>query len=370
MISILIFSIGGYFIIRSIEPAKEDYVSARQSCSAQQPSHEGLGGSSNAVIRKLAEYEKLCKGAVVDRLMLFTAMPYSEDEALTFAKDFAKQLAEMARFDVEPLVVFEPNALSPTGLQDVDKTTYKNIITRYYRTLEAEGVSEEQMGTWVLFPEANTPIWRLTDAQLFKRNVTTVASAQKDVFPASEVSIMLNGVSYPDNDTSWSKGEVTSLLPYVTGLEPGLIDSVGLQGFPHVGPKSNNRDVVLPDPERFLPVDFAAEIAQDLDVSNIWLNTGTFKRTHTDSPAAEVSLTSEQRQSLLRGITSQADRLKSQSFSVSINIFAEDKSLSSENTDWSYWQPDNVMTSPDGKVLDMFIRTLRDKDIGFSLYDN
>jgi hypothetical protein len=106
-----------------------------------------------------------------------------------------------------------------------------------------------------------------------------------------------------------------------------------------------------------------------MGISTIWLNTGTFKRMYAGDLAAETELGVQQRRDILGGVTAQAEQLQARGFQVSVNLFAADKSLIDEHVDWSYWQPGKAHESSDTVAFDMFVRGLRERKIGFSLYD-
>jgi hypothetical protein len=371
---LFILIVGGVFYGKYIPFQTDSLIATAETafstnCSNNHPVHTSLAQSDDPILQKLAEYEAVCHGSVVDQLMMFAAMPTSETEASQSATDITSELKDFAVEGITPLVVFEPSSTSPTVITDIKNGTYDTVTSDYYRLLKKQGVTDAQMGTWVLFPEANSPSWEITDPATFTANVTKVATMQKQVFPDSKVSIMLNSETYPDNDVSWSHGAYKSLVPYVTNIPKGLVDSFGLQGFPEPPQANEPRDNSQLVVSHFLPVNLAANAAKQLGTSDIWLNTGTFKHMYTNDPAAEVSLSTAQRQSMLDSIATAAEQLKQQSFHVSVNLFAQDKSQTDENTDWSYWQTGHADTSPDTHVFDMFVRQLRASGIGFSLYD-
>lgn len=260
------------------------------NCSNQESAHASLAKSSDPVLRKLSEYEQVCHGAVVDSLMFFIPMPTTNGEASQFASQTAKTLKDFSNQHIKPLVVFEPSLTSPTVIKDFKRGIYDTILKTYYQLLKTKGITDVQMGTWVLFPEANTPSWQTTEPDDFTANITKLAVMQKDAFPSSKISILLNSQTYQDNDTQWSNGKLVSLLPYISNIPKGLIDSFGYQGFPDAPPANTpNNDASQLSIQNFLPAGLASNAATQLGVSVIWLNTGTFKRTHTDSPATRSS---------------------------------------------------------------------------------
>ncbi len=221
------------------------------------------------------------------------------------------------------------------------------------------------MGMWVMLPEGNLPEWTSVDPAVFAANVTKVAQYQKKYFPASQTAIMLDSESYPSAN-SWSGGAYTSLLPYVQSIPKGLIDSFGLQGFPWASP-ANQPGPNLYDPKIYLRTDLAAAAARSLGITNVWLNTGTFSRQYTNNATATVAMSPVSRQTLLNGVVAQAKGLQGQGFTVSVHLFAQDKSGTGEAIDWSYWQTPGDSANTD--VFTTFVHDLTTTNIPLWIFD-
>lgn len=336
-------------------------------CNDKKLMHTQLIKSTSPQLKKLAQYELLCKGAIVNQLMVFLPMPTSPSEANLFADNAARTLQEFAKNDIAPLVLFEPPSTISTIINDIHDGHYDNVLARYYDRLKVHDITDSQMGTWVLFPEANTPTWRITDPRLFQVNVTKVATMQKKVFPTSRVSILLNSHTYPDNDTTWSSGETKSLTPYLNAIPDGLLDSFGYQGFPSQSPANSSAGYRLLKADQFLPTDIAQQAMTTLGIKKIWFNTGTYASIYTSDADKTVHQSAAQRRDILQQIVQQAREMRD--VDVSINIFAEDKSKTPESINWSYWQGSSAEKSPDARALADFIATLQNEHIEFSLYD-
>lgn len=337
------------------------------TCSIGSP-HPNLATSHNPSLKKLAEYELLCKGTASSNLMTFAPMPTTEAEAVQYATTQAEVLKEFSDYNLHPIVVFEPSLASPNVIADIRNGLHDSAVEYYFETLKNAGLSSEQMGTWVLFPEANTPTWHNTSPEDFTINVQRIARIQKTVFPESKRSILLNSWSYPSNDISWSKGELKSLLPYVNDIPSGLIDSVGLQGFPYKSPANEMASSRLHTSE-FLPSNIAAEAAHSLGIKTIWLNTGTFSRMYANEPTSEVQLSANEREKILSNILGEAGKLQKESYEVTVNIFAQNKADLPEHVDWSYWPQSSPAQGNDAAVLELFLRKLQQQKIHVSLYD-
>lgn len=330
--------------------------------------HAGLERSMSPQLQKLHEYEQACGGAIVDELMLFAPMPTTMAEAESYANSLARRLEEFARFSVLPLVVFEPTRELPEVLTELRAGVYDDVLAAYYEALRREGVRDATMGTWVLYPEANTPAWRTTDPRLFAANVTALARMQKQYFPGSRVSLLLDSRTYASNDTHWQSGKTASLVPYVKDIPRGLVDRVGLQSFPWVG-RGDDAAVQRLSAADYLPAHLIREMARQLGVQNVWLNTGTFSRMHAGVDG-EVTMGASKRAELLEGTARVAATLMSDEFMVTVNVFAQDKAKTEERVDWSYWHTGaRSERDAQAKTLTTFLRLLRGSGVRVSLYD-
>ncbi|HEX8182717.1 MAG TPA: hypothetical protein VF575_03895 [Candidatus Saccharimonadales bacterium] len=338
------------------------------ACTGYGPKHAGLSSSTVPELRKLAEYEQLCGGAVASKVSFFVPTPSTVEQAHTSAAGIAGVLKAFARAGVAPLVFMEPNDLqgAKLDLRAYGSGAYDGAVDTYFKALQSAGVTSTEMGTWVFLPEGNLPVWSTTDPTIYAQVVTRTASSLKQHFPGSQAALMLDGKTYPVGET-WGQGSYASLVPYVRSIPKGLIDSFGIQGFPWAGP-ANQPPSTLYDPKIFLRSDLAVEAARYLGVNAIWLNSGTFGRIYAGQPKATVSMVAADRQIMLKGITQQAILTKAQGFTVAIHVFAENKADLSEGIDWSYWHSpgDNAASAA---AFSSFAADTTAAGIGIWLYD-
>ncbi len=340
-------SVLGYTIIPISIPSSKNIATPQSttdiSAVANQtlpPKHVGLAASSAPELQQLAQVEQTSGGAVASGMMIFTNMPDSTNSARSAAADMYSKLNEFAKFGLKPVVVMEPtNSQGVINFASYKNGAYDPILNAYFQALKSLGATDRTMGMWVYFPEADLVEWGPVDVADFAPNVTRSIQIQKQYFPTSQSSILLDAMSYPAGSTSYDDGSYVSLLPFVSGIPKGLVDSFGLQGFPWMPPANQKGDTNL-NPSVFLNSSLAAEAAKQLGTSSIWLNTGTFAAMYTNNSAQTVSVSATQRQNILSGILTQATKLKSSGFSVTINLFGENKSNTSEATDWSYQTAD------------------------------
>jgi hypothetical protein len=336
-------------------------------CSSSRPSHPGLASSSIAQLRKLAEYETLCGSGSITRASFFLGTPTTLDQAVSEASWAATVLKEFSRLGISPVVFFEPASNGNIlNLNELANGAYDAVLSAYFESIKSQGVSGEMMGVWVPLPEGNIPVWKNTDPAIFASAVTRIVQLQKTHIPGSKAAVMLESRSYPSGNT-WAGGSYKSLLPYVQPIPKGLIDSFGLQGF--AWPPTSSGDVPQLDPNLFLRTDLAAEAARSLGVQHVWFNTGTFGLSYVVSRSSPYTLSPQQRQEVLNGILAQANKLRSQGFSLSIHLFNQDKSATAEGIDWSYWDGNTPHSGDAANVLKTFIHDCLAVGIELWVYD-
>jgi hypothetical protein len=324
--------------------------------------HQGLSESSDPSLKQLAVYEQSAGGALAGGMMIFTETPTTISNAQSSARDTANRIANFAKYNLIPVIVMEPtNSGATLNFTSYRNGAYDTVLNTYFSTLKNIGVSDKNMGMWVYFPEANMPEWGPVDVANYAANVTKTIQIQKKYFPASLSSILLDAESYPAGSTDWSNGSYISLSPFISAIPRGLVDSFGLQGFPWA-PPSNQRGDASYNSSIYLNSAIAADAASRLGTSSIWLNTGTFSTMYANNRSQIVNMGPSQRQALLNGVFAQASKLKQSGFGVSVNLFSEDKSRTSEAIDWSY------KTAEEKNVLSNFALQLHQSDIELWLF--
>jgi hypothetical protein len=324
-----------------------------------------LAGSTDPGLSSLAQYGDVLQQQTPDSLMLFTGMPGSIEEAETTALGMASTLAEYQRLGIKPLVIMEPTTRDGSEILDLGalgEGKYEAALNLYFNKLKENGVTDEMMGTWIVLPEANTPAWNITDPEVVCQAIVRTATAQKTVFPASEVGMLLDSQSYESYDPDWATGQFVSLLPYTQNIPKGLIDTFGLQGFPWVGEGASHDEIGALSPAQFLNMNLAIEAADSLGARTIWYNTGTFSTMHVGSQG-EVHAAPADRQRIIEGIAEQVMLTRLRGYRTEINYFVADKSGTEEGVDWSYEQ-----SPPDAQVLGDSVKRLRAAGVEVSLF--
>jgi len=302
--------------------------------------------------------------------MTFTDMPTTRRAAEASAAQMALTLQEFAKSGITPLVIVEPRDTPGHNIDfaELAKGTYDSAIQAYFAQLKAQGITAAQMGIWNPVPEPNVPYWSNNEPQYFAPIINRYVGIARSYYPDLQTSILLDSSSYDVSDVHWQHGQSKSLLPYVRDITPGLVTYVGLQGFPWVAPRGSSATIF--DAADFLKPSLIDEVAQKLGTKKVWLNTGTFGTRYAQDPAQIVRVSPEERMEILVTVETQVDELVGKGYTVSVNLFAEDKSHQSEGTDWSYWAAGKPFNSDATPVFTEFVHTLNQKNIDLWLFDS
>lgn len=331
-----------------------------------------LSESDHPSVVKLAQLQDICKAGVSDEMMIFIEMPNSPIVAGRQALTLAEDLKEFQKIGIKPLIVVEP--VTEWGLIEFEEFGtgfYDQWIDNFFARLVNEGVTQEMMGTWIPFPEANLPQWNKAqdDPGQFGKNVSIYGRILHKYYPKTEISVLLNAESYQSTDYNWEKGTYDSLIPYLETLDKGLVSSFGIQGFPWRSPKSQEVPLYIYDPVEFINPDLAIEAANFLGVKKIWINTGTFRAKFANDSEEMVVEYASVRETILKEILEQAKIVKGKGYDVSINLFSENKVETTEATDWSYWGVDEKQTDVHTTILVNFLSSSSDEGIEVHVFD-
>jgi hypothetical protein len=322
-------------------------------------------------LQKLDEYQKVCNSLLSKELMIFTDFPYDKNSAEVSALKLSEKFKTFSANGIKPLVIAEP-VMNGEKMKYTDflNGKYDIIFDHYFAKFAEYGVTSQMMGIWVPFPESNVPIWenKYTRPVDFSRAVNKYLGFLKKHFPDAKGSILLNVVTYLPTDITWQRGKYISLSPYLKDLDAALVDSIGIQGFPWVDTalaRSSESDVL--SAYDFLKPDIISSAVKELKGADLWINTGSINKKYTDNDTLTVATTINERRKTLSSIievisTIQADL--NSSVSITVNIFAEDKSEYVEATDWSYLQNEETI-----QILKDFAYTLEKQQINLSIFD-
>jgi len=312
------------------------------ACSKAAPLHIVANGDPN--LERLKEYQDVCSSFVTNKMMVFTTFAQDRSAATALAAKLAPTLKAFKESGVTPIVVAEPYITSETmPYKAYLAGTYDDGMNYFFQQLKADGVTDSMMGTWVPFPESNVPGWNNigTEPHDYALCVNKYLGLLKHYYPGAQGSILLSATTYEPDDVNWNNGNYFSLTPYVDALDPKLVTSVGIEGFPWMSNAQQSKRTIFKAAE-FLQPDLAIGMAQVLHTRDIWINTGTFASKYTNDPSKTVYLSVAERKEILNDIlqvaTNNIRDYQENQYRVSINLFSEDKSSTPEATDWSYFQ--------------------------------
>lgn len=351
LLAALVIVFGGLAFKLSVNQSQVLSSSTENAVQAQQKENGAcskeaaltIPSTNDPNLQRLSAYQDICSSFVTDRLMIFTGFSQDISSATTNAAQMAHKLKLFKQAGVVPIVVAEPYISDQAmSYKRYLAGEYDVAMNYYFQQLKAAGISDAMMGTWVPFPESNTPSWNNvgTEPHDFALCVNKYLKLLKRYFPGAKGSILLNATTYDPTDVNWDNGDYISLSPYVDALDNKLVTSVGIQGFPWMTNAQQAKRTIFKAQE-FLQPDLAIGMAQVLRTRDIWINTGAFASKYTNDPTKTVHLSIAERKALLDDILQVAVNIRDyqeNQYRVSINLFAEDKSRTTEATDWSYFQ--------------------------------
>lgn len=323
------------------------------------PPISGLDLAKNSQLRQLEIYQEFCSSKVFSDLNVFTNLPASVDESVEMADQMGEVLQEFRIYGVSPIVIVEP--VDSNGdfisFKEIGSGAFDAALNAYFSSLKLSGADDQNIGLWVPFPEPNINEWGPNNNRPgdFSAAFNRYAAIFKRNFPQGRLSPLLDNYTYdPENDDY----SITSLHPYLEGLNKAYLWGFGLQGFPSA---EDGPNIAAP---AFLDLKLASDSALLLGVKSIWLNTGTFATAKAESGNL-VRLSADDRAAMLNSILANASDLKNRGYRVAINLFAQDKRETDEGIDWSY-----LKTAADQEALFALISNAAKAGIPLWFYDD
>jgi len=312
-----------------------------------------MSNAEDPQLRLLAQYEQGLRHQFTSE-MLFVSMPRTDDEAQTEAATLVPTLKAYSTYNLAPLIIMEPTDTNGNPIDLTALRTFSGAFQSLLGDLKRAGITDGQIGTLVLLPEANLPDWggASTDPALFAQNYTVLGGVVKRFFPNAHLSLLLDSTAYPSGDTAHLSGDksLKALLRYITALrqypKTPKIDSLGFQGFPWTA--SDN-------PSNYLNAIKAEVLARALGVHSIWFNTGTAQTYGTAAVSRSV------REGQLLGELAQAKSAQASGFTVRMNIFG----FIDTGVNWTYPLASNGQVA---QPLPMFIQAASLDGVETSLF--
>lgn len=351
-------------------PVETSAVPAHPSTCSPKAKLVGLEKSKLTQLRRLADYQTLCGSFVSDRMMYFIGFPETSAKAKSIANNLARGLKEFHARGVTPIIVME--AMTDSGkkirLADIAAGKYDHEIDSLFYRLKAAGITSDFIGIWVPYPEINTPDWNRTDFRPsdFGKMVNKFFESARKTYPDIQGSILLNDASYDAADKDWERPIYSNFDDYISAIAPATIQSFGVQGFPWKARASETSKSSIIDAQRFLHIENSIYAAKKLGVKSIWFNTGTFATMYRGSNI--ITSSPEERSTILNGILREADAVANAGYSITINLFAQNKLSSNETVDWSYGSLTSH-SNPLRKILFDFISQAHSAGIAIQIFN-
>lgn len=267
----------------------------------------------------------------------------------------------MTSSGLKPIVIVEPD--SDWGLVDLEEYTagyYDDWINTYFKQLRANGITDEQMGLWIPFPEPQQEFWTNSTPENFSSSVNKYLKTLRSYFPKGKTGILL------DSETGESS-QASQLLAYTRLVDVSLVDVAGLQGFPWDPTEEGDTRSRVTYASDFAPAALAKEVADSLDTKEVLLNIGSYRH-RKGANGNDIAITTELRKASLDSILNEASELKG--YNVTISLFAENKYATSEGVDWSYWAPGDTYKSEQMALFTDFVRAAKQGQYAFYIFDS
>ncbi len=340
-------------------------IETSSNCSIQ--TKINFGQTSNPMLKQLSKYQDICGSKVADKVMVFTQIPSNSKSAQSLAVEIAATLKEFSIYGITPLVIAEPTDGSvEISFTDFAKGNYNQVLDQYFAAIKQAGVTDQQMGIWVPFPEANIPVWNSVGSSPsdFGFLINNYSTSLKKYFPTTGVTILMNYVSFEPSDKGYTKPKNNNFDEYLQNIKPGMVNSFGMQGFPWVDSNRASNNSVS-DPQIFLQPAKATRAASQLGVNTIWFNTGTVSSKYTQNPALRANVSANERKVINSNKVKVFDLVKNAGYNIWVNEFVQDKSNTAEQTNFSYLQ-----TPQDQAIFKDYTTQLNNRGISLSIFDS
>ena len=326
-----------------------------------------LNQSTSPILKQLSKYQDVCGSKVADKMMVFTQIPSNVNSVQPLANEISNILREFSLYGITPVVIAEPiDGDVQLSFTEFAKGVFNPVLDQYFAAIKNTGITSQQMGMWVPFPEANIPTWNSegsTPAD-FGLLINNYSSILKKYFPTTTISVLMNYTSFNPTDKSYSKPSITNYDEYLKNIKSGLVDSFGMQGFPWVE-ANRSSDNSVNDPQIFLQPANTMRAANQLGINSIWFNTGTISSKYTQNPNLRVNISAADRQVINNNKIKVFDKVKNAGYNIWVNEFVQDKSNTAEQTNFSYLQ-----TVQDQAAFKDFATKLNARGIALSLFDS
>ena len=340
MLAITAIVAGSIITIQAARDAQGKYI---KECdcdfASTNPSLPNKSASTNNQVKKIAFYDDLYERPLSGQAMIFASLsdvPANITSTATFIKN---QIDTHKAYGVKLILILEPGVLSFDRIAAGD---FNSSFDSLHLQLKNLGVSDDDMGLVVPFPEFNLPSapnpdspwnnpnWDETNFGLMFNNYS---QSLTKYFPTAKITVLPNAKSF-NQVADGGAGRYRSFLGMFSKIDKKYVYSVGVQGFPWYyrgGPDKEE------NPSNFLQTALLKEAADYLKVNNVWFNTGSVKAIikNTGSGPYQYDVPVADRAALLTNSAIVQTELAKQGYQTMVNIFIENK-ITTEKTNFGF----------------------------------
>jgi hypothetical protein len=317
-----------------------------------------INGSNVPEIRGIEHYQQVFGGFVTDTSMVFSQIPDNKAQGNSLGMEMSSRLKEFKRVGLTPLMISEATMTN----SNIGSADFFAGVDDFFRTMKQQGVTDNMLGTWVAFPEANMPMdYTRVEAADYASLTNRYVQILRTYFPNARTGVLLDSKTYDRGDSEYITGQTVSLRPYLQGITKGSINTYIMQGFPWLNP---NGGFDHTDPANIFPANQAIEAADILGTKELWFNTGIQSATRSGRTYSPT-----QQQAFLTNMANHLNTIKQRGYSVLVNQFAENK-ITTEGNNWNLINTGNATEKQQRlNVQKGFISQLEQNGMKFSLLD-
>lgn len=292
----------------------------------------------------LTKYNQMAGGDFASSIMVFTSTPVGSQEVEAVATRIADKINELSKSNLKALIVVEPISASQGKLNftDIALGKYNTDFGNLFVALKAKGVTDANIGNWIVWPEPNQPdrYWNKPgfDSSMFGEMFNNFASQLKSAFPSAEVTILMDTKSYDPSDYDYANGKAVSWSPYLARVKKNLVTTIGIQGFTWYAKDGSDE---MTDPKQYLPSNLLIDAAQQLGIKKVLVNTGQAKAYKSNSGITQIP--DVKRRRINNEVAAQILKISNNGLEVTANFFVENKINTGEGIDFSYPPEDSAM---------------------------
>jgi hypothetical protein len=292
----------------------------------------------------LQRYNQMAGGNFASSIMIFSSIPVNSEEVENVSTRIAEKIKTLSASGLQAVIVVEPISASAGKLNfsDIALGKYNNDFVALFAALKAKGVTDANIGNWIIWPEPNLPDKYWNKPGFVSSNYgdmfNNFAGPLKAAFPSAQTTILMDTKSYEPDDYDYARGKAVSWAPYLNRVKKELVTTMGIQGFTWYSKDGTDE---LTDPKQYLPTNLVVEAANQLGVKSVLVNTGQAKA-YKSTTGSIVSIPEAKRRSINNQVAAQILSINNLGFSITAILFVEDK-IYTEGVNFSYPDSEGAM---------------------------